>query len=536
MPSLSDSTKTAIATTLATAGHGERTAIADRLAATYGVSRATIYRVAKRGGTSRKRAPKRPEYRGWTRIAVAMSHLAPKPIPLDLAIRGAIASGDLPPEAVMMPVSTARTIARAQLLTPKPKRTHRMHADYPMQALQIDGSSSEHLVVAKALPDGDYLLKLHRRPYSAKGYKNKPVGPDRLRVLLYAVWDMCTGYTYSQYCAAKGETALDAMDFLCCALTLKANPRIPIHGVPDDVWSDLGPFAKSTPATDLLERLDINLVTGEPYKKERMGGVERSHRTRWSRLERSLFMRGKDTITLSDLNARLTEFEIEHNASRPSRTPVAGKTVSRTAAWIALTNARPADNPLRKLPDNPIETMAQEARRKIDSNGIVRWDGIEYECERLHSCWVIARRGMDATGNLIVEDERGEKHIAQPYKARLYGEIRGVKTSALEALIKDTALSPSADIYAPAGQQTGQNVRPMPTRSSAPASLDNPLDAEHYRTIEEAMLAFIGSCPHELSDANRDTIEQLIIDADLSKSKVIELVQEMSGIKSSNQL
>ena len=435
MPSLSAAARATIAAALAEAGHGQRGTEARRLGALYGVSVATLYRVAGRGGTKRPRPAARPEYREWARVAVALSHQAPKPVPLDLALRAGVASGALPPEAAAMPVRTLHRLARELGLVVRPKRTHRMHADYPMQAVQIDGSSSEHLVVERVQDDGDVLLALHRRPYSASGYKNKPLGPDKLRVLVYALWDMCTGYTLSRYCVARGERSIDALEFLCWALAQHDDPRIPLHGVPDDLWSDQGPLFKSGPAADLLERLDMNLVTGAPYAKERMGGVERSHRTRWARFERVLFLRGSETIRLSELNARLGEFEIEHNASRKSRTPVAGRAASRTAAWIALTNGRPADHPLRKLPPDPIETLSQVARRKVDANGMVRWGGEEYEVARLHSCWVVARRAIDGAGNLVVEDERsGERHVAVRYQARGYGEIRGVPATPLEQL------------------------------------------------------------------------------------------------------
>ena len=50
------------------------------------------------GGKSRRRAPQRPEYRDWTRTAVAIAHRAPKQAPLDLAIEAGLESGELPPE------------------------------------------------------------------------------------------------------------------------------------------------------------------------------------------------------------------------------------------------------------------------------------------------------------------------------------------------------------------------------------------------------------------------------------------------------
>ena len=531
MPSLSAAAQATIAASLAEAGHGERASAAKRLGALYGVSVSTVYRIAGLGGTQRPRPAARPEYREWTRIAVALAHQAPKPVPLDLAVRAGVESGALPQEAAAMPVRTLRRLARELGLVARPKRTHRLHADYPMQAVQIDGSSSEHLVVQRVLEDGDVELALHHRPYPASGYKNKPLGPERLRVLVYALWDMCTGVVRSRYCVARGERSIDALEFLCWALAQHDDPRIPMHGVPDDLWSDQGPLFKSGPAADLLDRLDINLVSGAPYAKERMGGVERSHRTRWARFERVLFLRDSETIRLSELNARLCEFEIEHNASRPSRTPVAGRAASRTAAWIALTNGRPADHPLRKLPPDPIETLSQVARRKVDRNGIVHWDGVEYEVARLHSCWVVARRAIDGAGNLVVDDERsGERHVAVRYQARGYGEIRGVPATPLERLSPPPAGRRGADLYAPRNAEAG-NVQTMPARSASAADLENPRDAGRHRDLDEAMRAFAVAFPYPLAADNRVRVVEHLTDRNFAKRAVTELAQELSALE-----
>ncbi len=541
---LAAATRAAIAEALNAAAYGQRTATARRLAALYGISRATVYRLAKLGGAKRPRPARKPEYREWTRLAVALAHRAPKPMPLDVAIRGGVAAGHLPPEAAAMPMQSAYRIARELGLTPTRRRRHRLHADYPMQAIQIDGSSSEHLLVDAALGDGplgdapfgdaplgdDYRLRLHRRPY-ASGYKNKPLKADRQRVLLYSLWDMCTGYVLSRYTVAQGENALDAMDFLCWALAgaRAEDARVVLHGVPDDLWSDQGPLWKSAAARDLLERLDVHLVTSEPYAKERMGGVERGHRTRWARFERALFLRDEATIRLSELNARLREYELEWNAARPSRTAVAGRSLSRTAAWVALTNTRAADRALRKLPANPMETMARAARRKIDVNGIVRWGGVEYECADWHERWVIARRAMDGSGDLSLEDEAtGERRPARRYRRRAYGEIRGAPATPLDKLLGAATETAGADVYAPSAAPP--NVVPLPARSATAAPLDNPLAGQRCRSLNEAMRLFTTYYPHPMSAASRARVIEQIETSGLDRQAVITLAQEISAL------
>lgn len=539
-----------IVETLSQTARGSRTCAVARLASLYGVSPATVWRAAEVGGASRRRAPQQPQYRDWTRTAVAIAHRAPKPVPLDLAVQAGLESGELPPEAARMPVATAQRIAREELGLQRPKQRSRMRAEYPMQAVQVDGSSSEHLVPVERIQGDDgeegWLLRLHRRPHDASGYKNKPLGPERNRVLVYALWDMCTGSVASRYTVARGESALDAMEFLCWALVAKGDPRAPLHGVPDDLWTDQGPLFKSRAAADLLSRLGINLVTGTPYAKERMGGVERSHRTRWSRFERSLFLGVRTEFSLSEVNARLAEFEARENERRPSRTKVAGRTVSRTAAWVALTNGRPADNPLRRLPENPIETLAKEARRRVDISGIVRWGGREYEVEaaaaaRMAGRRVIARRGVAAGVDrdvLLIEDlATGERALAHPYRPRAYGEVRSAPATPLERLTEADAVArkaadgrPGADLYLHEDAATHPGVLPIRARTAPATHLEDPLDAESYRDLAQAMRALAERYPHPLSQANRDAAAAYLERHGLRRQAVDELSNRLHAL------
>lgn len=539
-----------IVETLSQTPRGSRTRTVGRLAELYGVSPATVWRAAAVGGTKRKRAPRRPRYRDWTRTAVAIAHRAPRPVPLDLAIRAGLDSGELPPEAATMPVATARRIAREELGLRRPKRRNRMRADYPMQAVQIDGSSSEHLVPLRRLEsadsDDDWLLGLHRRPYSASGYKNKPLGPDRHRVLIYALWDMCTGYVVSRYAVARGEDAIGAIGFLCWALEDRGDPRAPLCGIPDDLWTDHGPLFKSTAAADLLRRLDIRVVKGAPYEKERMGGVERSHRTRWSRFERSLFLRTESELSLWDLNARLAEFEARENANRPSRTKVAGRTVSRTEAWVALANGRPSDNPLRRLPENPMKTLAREAQRKVDIAGIVRWHGREYEVDaaaapRFVGRRVIARQGLTAEANrdaLVIEDlATGERALAHRHRPRAYGDIRLAPATPLERLTEADVVArrsardvAGADLFDPKRAKAPSGLLSMPARTAAADPLDDPLRDGCYRDLDQAMRALVDLYPHRLSPANRVAAAAYLERNGLARSAVVELANRLLGL------
>ena len=380
-------------------------------------------------------------------------------------------------------------------------------------------------------PQGDdWLLKLHRRPTPASGYKNRPLKPHRQRVGVYGLWDMCTGYVLSRYYVERGETALGALEFLMWAFGQEKDERLVLHGVPDDLWSDLGPLARSESADDLLKRLGIALITGEPYNKARMGGVEGGHKIRWQAFEPTLFHRGSETILLSELNDRLNEFLIRENDIRLSRTPVAGRPASRAAAWTALTNARPATNPLRRLPESPLETLAREARRKIDVTGMVRWGGAAYECDGWHDRWVIARRAADDSGDLVLEDEAtGERRTARRYQPRPYGTIRSAPASERDKLqAEHQNLAVAVDLYAPK-PAPASNVTPMPVRSAPAAALENPLAADGLPGIDDAMRLFQSLFPYPVSAASLRLVRARIEEEGLSRQAVTELAQELSA-------
>lgn len=531
---LSESARRAIADELRGAPHGARAETVARLATTLGVSAATVYRAARVGGTPRKRAPARPRYRQWVAAAVRIGQEChpDDPPPLDSLVAAGIESGVLPPEAAAMPIATAYRVARELGLVAKDRRTQRLDADYPNQALQFDGSTSKYLVVKRALGNGDWLLELHVKPTPARGYKNKPLGPDRTRVVYYGMWEMCTGYSLSRAVVARGENAFDEMAFLCWALEEKADRRIAFHGLADDVWFDQGNVFRSAAAGDLIERLDMNPNPGRPYNKERMGGVERSHRARWARFERELFLLRTPTIRLSELNDRLLESHVKENARRPSRTLVAGRVASRASAWVALVNARPADNPLRKIVPNAIETMAKEKTGAwIDANGIVRWEGGSFEVPQWHSMSVTLRRPLvEGPDRVVVEDPKsGERRIALPYERRPYGTVRAQPKSALEELAETATEFAGADLHRPGRAEADPRVVGIPARSAEARPLEDPLDAGRHPDIETALAAFRALYPHPLRPDHLALLVERIEEAGLAKGAVVDLAQGLTA-------
>ena len=528
---LSKAARAAIAEKLGQTPVGERGPVIAELAQTFDVSVATVYRAGDIGGTPRPRKKTHPGHREWVRVGVAWERRAPEGASLDLAIEAAVQAGDLPEAALQMPLKTAERIRRELGLLPAPQRTHRLHADYPMQATLFDASTSKYLVVDRDAGFGDAArLKLHRKPTPSSGYKNKPLPADRRRLVGYAVWDMCTGAVRSRYTVSRGENAADSARFLCWALARSDDRRVVLHGVPDDLWVDQGSLIKAALTRDLLERLDIDPVVGLPYVKSRMGGVERSHRTRFKRFESTLFWRASDTITLGELNDRLAEFEIRENGEKLSRTRVDGRLCTRAQAWVALVNRRPADNPLHELPDRPAATLAREGRRRIDNNGIIRFHGVEYESTDWHARWVVVHQALDGTGDLTITDARTkEKRIARRYRRRAYGEIRAAAAAPLDKLVAADAARDDrkhADVYAPAA--AAKNVVPLPARTAPARPLENPLGGGNAcRDLDEAMALFVSLYPHALTSAQHGRVKARIEAAGLDRQAVVDLANDL---------
>ena len=416
-----------------------------------------------------------------------------------------------------------------------------------MQAVQADGSTSAHLRVVRALPGDDWLLRLYRRPGPAGGYKNKPLGPDRERLQVYGLWDMCTGLTVARYCVAHGETSLDAMEFLCWALGAEhGHPGLPLHGVPDEIWFDQGPLHRSSATRDLIERLTgAPPQTGRPYNKDRQGGVERSWRSLWTRFERALFLLREPDIRLSELNARLVEYCAREAARRLSRTPLPdGRVVSRAAAWTALTaSARPRGRPLRRLPPDPIATLAREGWRRIDDHGRIRWAAREYEVDGWAGRWVLVREAVAGGGagdgpadRLVCEEIRTdgrpvERRVAVPVERRPFGEIRTAPASALDRLLAEDGDAPgTADVYAPRPDGGRSNVMPMRARTAPPAPLANPLDADHHPDLETAMAAFGALYPWPLTPGARASVAEHLAAASYAKAAVTELAARLLAL------
>ena len=521
-------TTAAIRDALLDVPHGWRGDVVDELAERFGIHPSTVRKHADLNGTPRMRSPSKPHYDEWVRVALALAHRSTPPLGLELAIECAVAGGELPEAALAMPVATAHRIAAKRLnIRTAVRRTQRLAADWPMQAIQFDASMSEHLVPVERVGD-DWLLRVF--PGERPGGKNKfpRHARGKPRLVCYGLWDMATGLTRARYTVSLGENALDAITSLIAMLSLDDDPERPLCGVPESLWVDQGPLFKSRASRDLLGRLGIALSTGAPYQKTRQGGVERAWRTLWGRFERALVATGAETVLLSEVATRLAEHE-RRQGRRAARTLVAGRIISRAKAFVALSGRRP--EPLRRFPENALQTLYREDTRNINSSGLIQWDGEEWECSLWHSRRdIIVRQPLDGSRRLVLEDPAtGERAEAVPLPRRAHGVVVGQPRPALDRLLEDIPPSglSGGDIYGTASESEagdgGGNVVHLAARLRAARDLEDPLATDKYASVEGAIQGFYSMAPVQLGPDDIAALKEDFLAWDLSRARVAEV-------------
>lgn len=123
-------------------------------------------------------------------------------------------------------------------------------------------------------------LKAVKRPLWMDPKRGNPT------LMLYSVVDDRSGAAYVEYRCVYGEDAESALRFLFNAMTAKGEDGSPLQGIPDSLYLDNGPVAKSRVFQNVMECLGIKVMTHIPAGKDgrrttarSKGKVERPFRT-----------------------------------------------------------------------------------------------------------------------------------------------------------------------------------------------------------------------------------------------------------------
>jgi Integrase core domain len=105
-------------------------------------------------------------------------------------------------------------------------------------------------------------------------------------LMLYSVVDDRSGVCYQEYHCVYGEDTEAALRFLFNAMSAKADEENPFQGIPQMLYTDNGPIAKSRVFQNVMEYLGIKVVTHMPNGSDgrrvtarAKGKVERPFRT-----------------------------------------------------------------------------------------------------------------------------------------------------------------------------------------------------------------------------------------------------------------
>jgi len=196
-------------------------------------------------------------------------------------------------------------------------------------------------------------------------------------LMLFSVVDDRSGAAYQEYRCVYGEDAESALKFFFSAMSKK--PDTPLQGIPEEIYMDNGPVARSQVFQTVMERLGVTISTHTPAGKDgrrptarAKGKVERPFRTVKEAHETLYHFHQPQTE--AEANAWLGNFVNRYNDKPHRREPH-----SRIEDW------------LDRLPEQGIREMCtwerfcafarEPERRKVGGDARITVQGTYYEVD-----------------------------------------------------------------------------------------------------------------------------------------------------------
>jgi hypothetical protein len=226
------------------------------------------------------------------------------------------------------------------------------------------------------------LWQLDLSPSDLKQVEAPPwVEPGRgaPTLTLYSVVDDRSGVCYQEYRCVHGEDVEAALRFLFDAMAPKPEEGFAFQGVPEALYLDNGPIARSRVFNDVMEHLGVRVMTHLPAGKDgrrptarSKGKVERAFRTVKEAHETLYHFHRPGTE--AEANLWLRRYLLHYNA-QPHRS--AGR--SRGEDWLA------------SLPEGGFRAMCswerfcafarEPERRKVGGDARITVEGVVYEVD-----------------------------------------------------------------------------------------------------------------------------------------------------------
>ncbi len=204
-------------------------------------------------------------------------------------------------------------------------------------------------------------------------------GRGKPQLMLYSVVDDRSGFCYQEYRCVYGEDVEAALRFLFNAMSEKKIEGFNFQGIPNMLYLDNGPIAKSRVFLQVMEYLGVQVMTHLPQSQDKRrttarakGKVERAFRTVKEAHETLYHFHEPETET--EANAWLHQYLIHYNNQPHRREPH-----SRKEDWLL------------NLPKGGIRQMCSWERfctfarepeqRKVGIDARVTIEGVAYEVD-----------------------------------------------------------------------------------------------------------------------------------------------------------
>jgi len=475
-----------------------------------GISQGTFHRKRMKefGDAKRRAGPtgrKKPEYEAAVQQIMKLKYSPLKGV-RSLTTEDAMimAAEQGCPEALDIPEGTVNRIARELGYHPRvQRRESRFEAARPNEWHQLDASRSEYFQCHHRIGE-EWALKLSPAPF-----KNRDVRDSRERLWIYGLADDFSGLRVARYYIAKGENALDAMDFLQWAWS-KHEDHAPFRGLPDHLYLDKGPLDKTKAFQDFCREVaGVEIHSHEAGRPQATGKVETGWKDLWRRFEARFFRQAgwqSRQFSLAELNQELAWYLRDHHNQRDHRRL---KKMSKAEAWLTIQGVVDIEPEVWRH-------VFHREKRTLDAAGCFDFRGQPYQVAKEMPypgglrCEIYL--GLRDGAVLVADPRDGRKFEAALFAPAPAGEFRSGERTPLERLLAEPDRAPET------GDGESQAGKPVPPLTFRP-------DAEgkvvHLVRVEKTVISDQSSVISDTENGKRKT-ENLSL-AELARG--IEVVQ-----------
>lgn len=370
------------------------------------------------------------------------------------------------------------------------------------------------------------LKSLNEWPAWIKQKDGRPV------LMLYSVVDDRSGVAFQKYDVVHGEDAESALLFLFHAMSPKGMDGFPFHGIPEMIYMDNGPIAKSQVFQRVMQYLGTTIRCHMPKGKDgrrttarAKGKVERPFRTT-KEVHETLYHFHKPK-NIEEANEWLQNYVLRYN-EKPHRV----ESHSRIDDWI---NNLPSTGIREMCSWERYCTFAREPeKRKVGPDAIIKTNGINYEVSHeLADHEVIVWHGLFDHELFI---EFGQKRFG-PYKPNdgpvVLNQFRSFKKTAAEKRadsIEDLAqqINIPISVLSEDTRPIDSLLKKIPDDTLIRKFVDpDPFQQKYYPNVISAKVAiadFLGIPLAKLTVEERNIIDLKLAET-LEKTEVINMVK-----------